>query len=271
MASSRGIFDVDGLVTSEAVQIDLPAASLPTRMASGLIDLVITVLYLLLVIYLEPWRIVQGDTALLQALFILITVSALAALPIAQETLLRGRTVGKLALGLRTVRDDAGPITFRHALIRGLAAVVEVWLTVGALAAVIAASNTKAKRMGDLLAGTYVIKERSRMRLQPPPAMPPWLQGWAASADIGTLPDSLVVAARQLLARGESLTPQSRMQTGSAIHAEILRHVSPAPPPGSPPEAVIAAVLATRRERDLARLAREDALRARVLGPDPLG
>lgn len=269
--ATRGIFDVDGLVTSEAVQIDLPAASLPTRMASGLIDLVIAVLYLLLMIYLEPWQVVGGDTALLQAFLILLTVSALAALPIAQETLLRGRTVGKLALGLRTVRDDAGPITFRHALIRGLAGVVEVWMTLGALAAVIAASNTKAKRMGDLLAGTYVIKERSRLRLQPAPQMPPWLQGWAHGADIGTLPDALVIAARQLLARGESLTPASRAQMAQTIYADMLRHVSPPPPAGSPPEAVIAAVLATRRERDLERLAREDRLRGRVLGPDPLG
>jgi hypothetical protein len=37
------------------------------------------------------------------------------------------------------------------------------------------------------------------------------------------------------------------------------------------PEAVMSAVLAERRRRDLLRLARQDQLRARVLGPDPLG
>ena len=40
--------------------------------------------------------------------------------PVAMETLTRGRTLGKMALGLRVVRDDGGPITFRQALVRGL-------------------------------------------------------------------------------------------------------------------------------------------------------
>ena len=56
--------------------------------------------------------------------------------PVIFETLSRGRSLGKLALGLRVVSDDGGPERFRQALVRGLLAVLEIWLTLGFLALV---------------------------------------------------------------------------------------------------------------------------------------
>ncbi|NLG23209.1 MAG: RDD family protein [Actinomycetales bacterium] len=268
--ATRGIFDSDGYVTSEAVQIDLPAASLPMRMASGVIDLVVVVLILLAALWIAPWDLVGDDFALLQALVILLLVGALVAVPVASETLSQGRTLGKLIFGLRTVRDDTGPIGFRHALIRGLTAWFEVWLTAGSLALLIAATNEKAKRLGDFLAGTYVVRERVRLTLPEPPAMPAELAPWAIGADIGVIPDGLAVAIRQFLARRNELTPPSRAATGSSLYADLMVYVSPAPPPFAHPEAVMSAVMAERRRRDMLRLDRDDHLRARVLGPDPL-
>ena len=58
-----------------------------------------------------------------------------------------------MALGLRVVRDDGGPIRFRHALVRGLVGVVEIWLTVGAVALVVSLASSQGKRLGDFLAG----------------------------------------------------------------------------------------------------------------------
>ena len=52
------------------------------------------------------------------------------AAPIAVETLSHGRSLGKLACGLRVVRDDGGPIRFRHALVRGAIGVVEILMIV---------------------------------------------------------------------------------------------------------------------------------------------
>lgn len=269
--ATRGIFQSDGFVTSEAVQIDLPAASLPMRMASGTVDLLVTIAVLAIALWLAPWDLIGSDLALLQALVILLLVSALVAVPVATETLTRGRTLGKLIFGLRTVRDDTGPIGFRHALIRGLTAWFEVWLTVGALAIFIAATNEKAKRLGDFLAGTYVVRDRVRLALPEPPAMPVELVPWAVGADIGVIPDGLAVAIRQFLARSSGLTPASRAATGSTLYADLLPFVAPAPPPTAHPEAVMSAVMAERRRRDMLRLERDDRLRSRVLGPDPIG
>ena len=52
--------------------------------------------------------------------------------PPSSRPLSRGKSLGKLAVGARIVRDDGGATGLRHALIRALAGVVEIYLTIGA-------------------------------------------------------------------------------------------------------------------------------------------
>ena len=87
-------------------------------------------------------------------------VGCIVVLPTAVETASRGRSLGKLALGLRVVRDDGGAIGFRHAFIRALTGVVEIYLTFGGLAVLVGFLNPSSKRLGDLLAGTHAQVER---------------------------------------------------------------------------------------------------------------
>ncbi|MDO5738822.1 MAG: RDD family protein [Ornithinimicrobium sp.] len=268
MASS-GIFATQRFVTSEAVEIELPAASLPLRMVSGLIDLLVAAVGVLLLVWLLPAQLFLQDAALGQVFAIVLMVVVMAALPITLETTLHGRTLGKLALGLRTVRDDTGPIGLRHATIRALAGTFELWLTLGAVALIVAATNERGKRLGDFLAGTYVVRDRVRLSIPAAPGMPEGLAGWAQQADIGVLPDTLVVAARQFLTRADSLSPAARTETGNELYLALLDRVAPAPPPAAPADQVLAAVLAERRRRDELRLARDDRLRARLLPSPP--
>lgn len=263
--ATRGIFDTERFVTGEAVEIDLPAASLPLRMASGLLDLLVVALGIGLLVLVLPIDLFTADQALGQAFVIVLLALVMAGLPIALETLLHGRTVGKLVLGLRTVRDDTGPIGLRHAVIRALAGTVELWATLGGLALLVASTNEKARRIGDLLAGTYVVRDRVRLTLDEPPAPSPALAAWARGADIGVLPDALVVAARSFLLRSPHLTPQARAFTGTALARDVVASVSPPPPAGAHPEDVLAAVLAERRRRAEERLDRASTLRSRVL------
>ncbi len=260
-----GIFDTERFVTGEAVEIDLPAASLPLRMVSGLIDLAVVAAGVALLVLALPVDLFGGDQALGQAFGVALTALVMAGLPIMLETLLHGRTVGKLATGLRTVREDTGPIGLRHATIRALAGTVELWATLGGLALLVAATNERARRLGDLLAGTYVVRDRVRLTLEQAPAASPATASWARTADIGVLPDALVVAARQFLVRAPQLTPEARSATARGLTSAVLGQVAPPPPPGAAPEDVLAGVLAERRRRDEQRLERADALRARLL------
>lgn len=260
----------DDLVTGEAVALDLPAASVGLRILSGIIDYL---LVMALVFGLSMAAVVltaQLDDALGTAVTLLAVVAAYVGYPVTMETLTRGRTVGKMAVGTRTVRDDAGPITFRHALARALVGVVEVYFLWGIPAIVACVVSGRGKRLGDVAAGTYVVRERLTGVLPPPVPMPPHLIGWAQSADIARLPDGLATTVRTFLPAAFGMDPQARSQMGRTLLDEVMLYVAPAPPPGNHPEYVLAAITAERRRRDLDRLIRDAALRDRLIPLDPV-
>ena len=261
-SSSASYAGIDQLVTGEAVALELPPASLGLRVVSGLIDVAIqfTILVVgsIVAVFLAP------DEALFGVASVLLIALTLVIGPSVLETLTMGRTIGKFAMCIRTVRDDAGPISFHHAFIRHLIAVIEIWVFSGVPALVSALVSSKGKRLGDHVAGTYVVRDRYKLHLPWPVEMPPHLARWAASADIAPLPDSLAVALRQLLGRTGTLSPEARQMLVTHILAEVQPHVSPPPPPGTHPEDFLAAVAAERRRRDEHRLWREADLRWRL-------
>jgi uncharacterized RDD family membrane protein YckC len=254
----------DDLVTGEAVALDLPPASLGVRLASGLIDVLITMIAFVVVIIVLLTAVLQTDEALIEAAVIGSVVLVLVAFPTTLETLTRGRSLGKLAMGLRTVRDDAGPISFQHALVRALIGVIEIYGSLGAVGFFSALLSQRGKRLGDFAAGTYVVRERVKLQLAPPAPMPPHLAAWVRQADVASLPTGLALAIRQFLGRLPTIDPASRDSIGGQLAEELSRYVAPEPPPGTRPEDFLAAVIASRRERDLARLRREAELRQRL-------
>jgi hypothetical protein len=94
--------------------------------------------------------------------------------------------------------------------------------------------------------------------------MPPPLAQWARSADMASIPTGLALAVRQFLGRLPTLDPHSREAIGTRLADQVSEYVAPAPPPGTPPAAYLAAVVASRRERDQARLQREAELRRKL-------
>lgn len=268
MSSSTVGVGADDLVTGEAVALDLPHAGIGLRLASGLIDLLVGYAAFIGLQFLADWLTGGADDALKAAVATVMVISAFVVLPTTFETLTRGKTLGHLAIGLRTVRDDAGPIGFRQAVTRALIGVLEVYACAGVPALICAAVSQRGKRLGDLLAGTYVVRDRHKIALPTPAQMPPHLAAWARTADVAPLPDQLAVALRQFVARAASFTPEVREQLGQRLLEETRPYVAPAPPEGNHAEYVLMAVLAERRTRDAARLERENALRARILPPD---
>ncbi|WP_239455481.1 RDD family protein [Nocardioides gilvus] len=262
--SDHASLTADDTVTGEAVAFDLPAAGIGPRMVAGLLDVVLTVAVLIGTLFLAVLAASQTDAALLHVATIGSVVVALLVVPTTVETLSRGRSPGKWAMGLRVVRDDAGPITAQHAFVRALVAVVETYALTGAGAFFSILLSPRGKRLGDHAAGTYVVLERVRLVLPPPTAMPQHLGPWARGADISALPTPLALGVRQFLGRAQELTPASREELAHRLAAQVVTHVAPPPPPGTHPELFLAAVLAARRERDGARFERERSLRQRL-------
>ena len=270
MSSSTVGVGVDDLVTGEAVALELPAAGIGIRALSGFVDLLIAGLALYAGLFIAILATQHADDAIIGVTMTVILVLVAVVLPTTLETLTRGRSVGKFATGLRTVRDDAGPIGFRHALTRALVGFVEIWMLLGVPALISGLISSKTKRLGDYAAGTYVVRERVHITLPPPPMMPPFLEAWAGGADIARLPDGLAMAVRQFLMRAPLLNPQSRATLGTQLYEEVIAHVAPQPPAGTHPELVLAAVIADRRRRDWIRLQRDAALRSRLIPTDPI-
>jgi uncharacterized RDD family membrane protein YckC len=241
------------VVTGDAVVLDVQIAQLPVRAVSALID--ITVIFVCYVLALMLWAatLTQFDTALSTAVLIIFTVLVIIGYPLVFETATRGRSVGKIVMGLRVVADDGGPERFRQVLFRALASVVEIWMFMGSPAIICSVLSSKAKRIGDIFAGTVVVSERGP-RLGPPPMMPASLAWWASSLQLSGLNAGHVETARQFLSRASQLDRHLRQQMAYRIAGDVVSHIAPPPPPGAPPELVLAAVLAERHRRELARL-----------------
>jgi uncharacterized RDD family membrane protein YckC len=247
------------VITGEAVIIDVPCARFPSRAVALAIDVTVQ---LVLLVGLSGVAIAVGaggglDPAAIAAISVAVTTAIIVGYPTIFETLSRGRSLGKLALGLRVVSDDGGPERFRQALMRALAAVLEIWLTLGFLALVSSLLSAGGKRLGDIFAGTFVITERlpqQRGGKAQAPLLPAALAGWAASLELSGLPDATAETARQYLSRYYDFTPAARAEHGQRIAAAVAAQVSPAPPAGTSPPDYLCAVLAERRTRAQARL-----------------
>lgn len=247
-----------GIVTGEAVVLDLPVARFPSRLLARILDTAIQLVLLLVMSAVVLAARTGGvDAAATAAISLTVSVLIIVGYPVIWETFTRGATPGKFALGLRVVSDDGGPERFRQALVRGLVAVVEFWLLLGFPALICSLLSADSKRIGDFLAGTTVIQRR--LPQQPPAtaafAVPPGLAAWAATLEMASLSDETAEMARQYLSRLWQLAPAAAGELGRRLAASVAAQVSPPPPAGVPAPDYLAAVLAERRRRAAARLA----------------
>ncbi|MEU6988741.1 RDD family protein [Streptomyces sp. NPDC046324] len=245
---------MSGVVTGDAVVLGLQPARLPSRALALLLDaLVVWAVYLLITVGLAVATASLDEaaqTAMSIASFLLVLVGA----PIAVETLSRGRSLGKLACGLRVVRDDGGPIRFRHALVRGAMGVVEILMTFGTVACIASLVSARGRRIGDVFAGTLVVRERvpaARTSVVPPP--PPWLVGRFTELDLSAVPDALWLEIRQYLTRMRQLDPAVGQRIAERLADELVARTGTPPPAGVPAAAYLAGVVGERQARDARR------------------
>ena len=241
----------DGFVTGDAVVVELRYAKLPSRSLAFGIDLIIAITAMVLLTMLVGALGGFVDSVMLYVAVFVATIGVFVGYPVACETLTGGRTVGKIAVGLRAVRDDGGAIRFRHALVRGLVAVVEVYMFL-AISVVTSLLSPEGKRLGDYLAGTVVVRERAGSKASSAlftPWLPPELAAWASTLDLSRLQPGTALATRQFLTRAPTLQTESRQRLAATLYAEVAAQVSPPPPVGVPSETYLSTVLAERARR----------------------
>ncbi|MGM7647246.1 RDD family protein [Nocardia sp. JW2] len=239
--------------TGEAVALELPIARIPSRAGAFLLDLMLQLTLAFGLFYAGMLMLLwsAADEAWMSVLAVVTIVTVLVGYPVCSETLTRGRSLGKMAFGLRVVRADAGPTDFRHALTRGLAgAIVDFWMLggFGAVAVITSLCSREGRRVGDVLAGTVVVHTRQQLPRPALAAAPPWLTGWAAQLDPTGLSDDLATAARQYLTRLRTLTPAAQHHLGTKLAESMCAAVRTQVPAGYPPYHVIGAILSRRQQ-----------------------
>ncbi|PAZ09987.1 hypothetical protein CLM62_43565 [Streptomyces sp. SA15] len=242
------------LVTGEAVALELRPARLPSRALAVLIDLAVAMAAYIAVTIALVASTSSLDEAAQIALSIAAFLLVLVGGPIAVETLSHGRSLGKMACGLRVVRDDGGPIRFRHALVRGAIGAVEILMTFGVVACIASLVSARGRRLGDVFAGTLVVRERVPVAptgFLPPP--PPWLAGRFSGLDLSAVPDGLWLAIRQYLTRMQQLDPQVGWGMAERLAADLAARTGAPVPQGVPPAAFLAAVVQERQAREARR------------------
>ncbi|MFJ3520826.1 MULTISPECIES: RDD family protein [unclassified Streptomyces] len=254
------------LVTGDAVVLGLRPARLPSRGLAILLDMAVYVTGYVIISIGLTMATASLDEAAQAAVGVAGFLLFLVGMPIAVETLSHGRSLGKLACGLRVVRDDGGPIRFRHALVRGALGFVELLLTFGSVACIASLASERGRRLGDLFAGTLVVRERvPGARVMPVPPPPPWLAGRFTGLDLSAVPDGLWLAIRQYLTRMDQLDPQVGAAMAGRLADDLVARTGAPPPAGVPAAAFLMAVVHERQSRDAARAFRPVA----AAGPGP--
>ncbi len=238
------------IVLGEGVAIDPGAASVVMRAGSGAIDAIAMYLGLVALTRMSGPLLASVNGAVSTALSVALTVAWLVGVPTLVETLTRGLSLGRLALGLRIVRDDGGPVSARYAFGRAFVGLFEVYLSVGLIAVITSFMAARGKRVGDILVGTYAMRTRGGRKALPPIVMPFGMTQWAQQADVRRLPDGLALTARLFLGRASQMSHDARYRFGTQIAEQLASYVAPPPPAGTHPETFIATVLATRRDRE---------------------
>jgi hypothetical protein len=182
---------------------------------------------------------------------LVMTLLILVGYPIAMETLWNGRTLGKAAMGLRVVTAEGGPVRFRHAAIRGIFGLVEIWVFIGSIAIVSIIFSRRDQRVGDLVAGTIVLRERSAT--SPGVAVtfptPPGFEAYVASLDVTRLSAAQYSLVRSFLMRVLQLSWPARTSLAVRLAnptAVLLHHT---PPPQVNPELFLVCVAAAYQRR----------------------
>jgi uncharacterized RDD family membrane protein YckC len=257
------------LVIAEGVELELRPARLASRFAAVLLDFLVQ--GVLFIVFLIAALAINsgGNNDSKKAVTIVVIVLVTIGYPVFCETLSTGRSIGKAAVGLRVVRVDGGPERFRHALARALAGLFAdlnvpllgtvalgglsgLWVClVGLPGAIATVSSRRGQRIGDLLAGTLVVRERTeygRGSLPMPPS--PAIAAWASVATVGNVPTGLIVAGRQLISRVFELDRKAAAELADELARQYSAYVTPAPPPGVPAYQYLVAVTGERFRRE---------------------
>lgn len=224
------------LANAEGIDLDLALAGIGSRGSALIIDLALQALALFAVAVVGS---AFGDAGLA------ITATGgfliLLGYPILAEAFAGGQTVGKRMMGITVVMADGSPVTFLGAVVRNLVRLIDSLPGVYVVGMVAILATARNQRVGDLAAGTLVVRRASRPSARGSSAAfdPAWSIPVGGSPDAGGWDVSAVTAEevaaiRSFLGRRAQLDPMHRAQLAQTLSFQILPKVAGVPLEGGP-------------------------------------
>jgi uncharacterized RDD family membrane protein YckC len=241
-----------GVVTPEAVLLELETAGVGTRAAAAAIDLLLQLALLWLALLILVAVAAVSRTVAITFTFV-VFFCAFVAYPWLCEWLLRGRTVGKIAMGLRVVTVEGAPVRFSHAAIRAMLGLVDFFLPPGGATAMLMVLGTsRNQRLGDVAAGTLVLAERRTSETTTRAVwftVPPGWDEYLTRLDTGRLSTEQYRLLRAFVLRTPSLSPPARSSLATQLCDGLGRHAGLPVPPGVAHDLWVLVVAAAHQRR----------------------
>jgi uncharacterized RDD family membrane protein YckC len=242
-----------GIVTPEAVLLEFETAGIGSRTIARMIDLFAQAAAFYVLVFATALASLGAVSDLLA--IVLVSAGVLGIVlgyPIAFEALWNGRTPGKATMGLRVVTVEGAPVRFRHAALRAIVGIVDFVVPFGPATGIIAALlSTRTQRLGDMAAGTIVLRERaagasaSAVQFRP---FPGWEQ-YTASLDVAALTAEEYGIVRSFLMRVGQLDAGARGALAGRLGVPVAAKLHHAIPTGVHPEHFLVSVAAAYQQR----------------------
>lgn len=153
-----------GIITSQYVQIDLTPAGIGERIFARMLDYLVMFVYVMGLAYLlDATRFSRMFGSEYEVLVVFVLLIPVIFYSLLWEVLNRGRSLGKMAFGMRVVMRDGTTPTLGAYVMRWILLIIDTWAWMGIIVILLNKNN---QRLGDLAAGTMVIKERDYRRIQ---------------------------------------------------------------------------------------------------------
>ncbi len=149
-----------GIQTTQNVYIEHQIANLGDRLLAQLIDLFINVCYLTLIIFFSSILKLQDYAIIMLLLIPMFFYSFLS------EWFFNGQTVGKKILKIKVVKLDGSAPSILSYFLRWILRIVDIWFFYGSIAIITFFVNGKGQRVGDIAAGTTIVKTNRKISLK---------------------------------------------------------------------------------------------------------
>ena len=230
--------------TPEQIGIDFELAGLGSRLLAALIDFLCMLLFLVVAVVIafsgldaeaDSWKRLAQNAGTQETLTRGLSAAAIILLLLSVfvvqwgyyiicEMVTGGASPGKRAFGLRVIRDNGLPIGFTQSMLRNLVRIVDFLPWGYGIGLVAVFASRRSQRLGDLAAGTLVVKLATEAHT-PFVAMPAWPLPLPASVS----PDLLLPVERDLvirfIGRSRNLTPEVRRALASQIAAPLAQRL----------------------------------------------